>query len=130
MMSAPDGQFGVLLSLVYLLIAITYLGTFVIWPGAAPIRRGAGIVFDISFLCGGMLAMGELGALFYVVTLWVIFGNGFRYGQIYLMASSLLALLGFGLVLIFSPFWSHYRVLGGGLLAGLIVLPLYVSFLI
>ena len=61
---------------------------------------------------------------------WVILGNGFRFGVKYLFAASFVAVVGFGTVIAVSEFWRTHLAMSAGLLAGLVVLPLYVSRLI
>jgi two-component system sensor histidine kinase RpfC len=76
-----------------------------------------------------MYALGEYCAPFYVILLWVTFGNGFRYGRKYLFASAFLGTAFFSLVISTTEYWKSHLTLGIGLLLGLIVLPAYVSSL-
>ncbi|NJO54993.1 MAG: hypothetical protein HC834_00035 [Rhodospirillales bacterium] len=72
----------------------------------------------------------DAAAPFYPIYLWVALGNGFRYGTGYLLASLVISVIGFGLVLWFTPYWQAHWTLGLGLLAGLVVIPAYASTLI
>ncbi|HJX15099.1 MAG TPA: hypothetical protein VJ386_05145, partial [Candidatus Deferrimicrobiaceae bacterium] len=56
-------------------------------PGKSPRRRVIGMVHDNGMTGYMMYALGEYCAPFYIVLLWVTFGNGFRYGRKYLFAS-------------------------------------------
>ena len=96
----------------------------------SPIRRCLGIVGDLSTTSIGIAAAGAGGAPLYVVLLWVIFGNGFRYGRRYLFAASAFGTFAFGAAIHFNPYWQNKLSLGIGLLVGLVVLPLYVSSLL
>jgi two-component system sensor histidine kinase RpfC len=99
-------------------------------PGISPHRRLIGMVTDISATCYVMHAGGEVYAPFYIILLWVIFGNGFRYGRKYLFVSTFLSVVGFALVILINDFWRTHLSIAVGLLLGLFVLPLYVSSLL
>ena len=90
-------------------------------------RRFLGIVADNAVNTYFMLVVGERGALVICVYLFVTFGNGFRFGRLYLHVSQVLSLVGFGVVMYLSPFWSLHGWIGAGFLVAIVVLPLYVS---
>ena len=77
-----------------------------------------------------MFFFGTTTVPFYIVYLWVIFGNGFRYGTPYLVLAATASTLGFGLVITNNPYWQEHVPLGIGLLTGLVVLPAYVAMLL
>jgi two-component system sensor histidine kinase RpfC len=77
-----------------------------------------------------MFLGGETISPWFGVYLWVIFGNGFRYGEKYLYLSATFSIISFSLVLLFTPFWHKTLPLGIGLLVTLFVLPGYVATLI
>src|SRR4029078_2265992 len=60
-------------------------------------RRFLGIVADNAVNTYFMLVMGEGGAVVVGVYLFVTFGNGFRFGRLYLHVSQALSLIGFGI---------------------------------
>ena len=96
----------------------------------SPVRRGLGIFGDLSTTSVGIGVAGGAGAPLYIVLLWVIFGNGFRFGRSYLFAASAFGTITFGAAIHFNPYWQGKLSLGIGLLVGLVVLPLYVSSLL
>src|SRR5712691_1087013 len=98
--------------------------------GTSRVRRMLGILFDIGMFSYGMYIGGEATAPFFPIYLWVIFGNGFRFGIPYLAAAVATSLAGFGIVVLTTEFWQAHQSLGAGLLASLVFLPLYVSTLI
>ncbi len=114
--------FNVLGWLIVLAIAVS--------PGRSVMRRAVGMVADIGFISYGIYAAGEPGVPLFIVYLWVTFGNGFRYGRIYLFAAMTLSVACFLAVLQFSEYWQQRQYLGMGILLSLLVLPLYVSKLI
>lgn len=98
-------------------------------PRLTVARRFLGIISDNAVNTYFMLVIGEGGSVVVGVYLFVTFGNGFRFGRLYLHVSQALSLLGFGVVLYFSPFWSHHLSVGAGFLLAMVVLPFYVGTL-
>lgn len=99
-------------------------------PAASRIRRLIGMVVDVGAATFCMFLAGEAGVVMIGVYLFVIFGNGFRYGSAYLMVCQLLCLAGFAAVLMLAPYWQSHQVTGWGLMVSLLVVPLYVSTLL
>jgi two-component system sensor histidine kinase RpfC len=77
-----------------------------------------------------MAGAGEAGVAMIGIYLWVTIGNGFRFGPKYLLSSYWLSLVGFGLQLLFVPFWQQHKVVGVGLLLATAIVPLYVLVLL
>lgn len=117
-------------SLFFLFFSFGLLAWIAFGTQHAGTRKIIGIAHDIGGLTGVMYAFGAATAPFYIAFLWVIFGNGFRYGTRYLTLASAASTIGFGGVIAFNPFWHAHLSLGIGLLIGLIVLPAYVATLI
>lgn len=99
-------------------------------PGASPVRRLVAIVVDLGSLSFGAYAGGDAAAAIYPIYLWVILGNGFRFGVSYLFAASVVSIIGFTTVIAVTPFWRDNLPLSIGLLIALAALPAYVSTLI
>jgi two-component system sensor histidine kinase RpfC len=114
----------------FMLLAAGLFGWIYALPGSSPVRRVLAAVLDIGTATFFMYELGEHGTPLYIVYLWTIFGNGFRYGKPYLYNSLVLAVAGFGLVLVFNDYWIENRTLGIGLLIGMVVLSLYVGRLV
>lgn len=66
----------------------------------------------------------------YPILLWISLGNGFRFGIKYLIVGAILTVSSFAVLIQFSPFWLRYPALAWGCLAGLVIIPAYVSVLI
>jgi two-component system sensor histidine kinase RpfC len=111
-------------------IAWGFLIHILIFPGVSTARRLLAMQADLWSLTFVLIVGGELIAVWYPAYLWVTFGNGFRYGNRFLLVSALTSVAGFAMVIVASPFWSANLHLASGLLAGLILLPAYVSTLI
>jgi len=120
-----------LLASSYLTISVMIFAWVVLFPGINKWRRLTGILGDIGVTTIGMiLSGGEVGTPLILVYLWVITGNGFRYGVPYLGISTVLSSAGFVLVSIIVPFWSSNIHLVIGLLAIILVIPVYMAALI
>ncbi len=99
-------------------------------PGASRARRLLGILLDNGALSLAFQMGGAVVTPFFPVYLWIILGNGFRFGLGWLRISAAAGGLGFGLVLLTTPYWSANLHLGVGLLVGLVAIPLYAEVLI
>src|SRR5882724_8441368 len=84
------------------------------------------IVADTGAVTFGMLMTEEVGALFYGIYLWVIVGNGLRYGTRSLIIAYLLSITGFVMVILFNGYWRAHSTLSIGLLLTLFLIPLYI----
>lgn len=112
--------------------ALLISAAIIIHPYTSPRRRFAGIALDIISLSLLTIVSGAESSFMYVFYLWVILGNGFRYGNEYLFFATIAGVLGFGSALIWSDFWQlpHYKAVGITLLLVLIIVPGYSAFLV
>jgi two-component system, sensor histidine kinase RpfC len=113
-----------------LVISWGILIAILINPEKSVLRRLIGMLSDMGYTSYALYGSGAVGSPLFIVYFWVIFGNGFRYGNRYLFAAMGLSVIGFTVVLFSSDFWIQYRSLGLGVALGLIVLTAYVSSLI
>ncbi|HET7911097.1 MAG TPA: ATP-binding protein [Pseudolabrys sp.] len=114
----------------YEIVSISLFVHLLCRPGISVGRRLIGMISDLGLFSYGMYVGGEAFAPLYPIYLWTIFGNGFRFGVPYLFAATATSVVGFGIAIVSAPFWHEHRGLAAGLMAGLILLPLYVSTLI
>jgi len=114
----------------FMVLAAVVFAWIYLFPAASPVRRVTASFIDIGATTFFMYNLGEYGTPFYVVYLWIIFGNGFRYGKAYLYNSLVWSVIGFSLVLAVNDYWVAHRTLGIGLLVGMIVLSSYVGRLV
>jgi len=126
----PDEIGTIAITISSLLFSAGVFTHILIHPAISPARRAIGMLHDNGMAAYMMFALGEYCAPFYIVLLWVTFGNGFRYGRLYLFGSALLGTAFFSLVILTTDYWRYHYTLGFGLLLGLIVLPAYVSSLL
>jgi two-component system sensor histidine kinase RpfC len=115
---------------VYQALSLVLFGLVLHQPGVSDKRRLAGIALDVSMFSYAMYAGGEATAPFFPFYLWLIFGNGFRFGNRYLFISMASSIVLFGAVALTNDYWRSHPSLAIGLLASLIFLPLYVALLI
>jgi len=99
-------------------------------PAPSHRRRIIAMVGDIGTLSLGLVIGAEVTASTFPIYLWIIFGNGFRFGLFFLTISSLAATICFALVILTSNYWQSFYNLSFGLLLALVVLPLYARKLI
>lgn len=99
-------------------------------PGLSFVRRMAAMGLDLGALSLGMHFGGELTSVLYPAYLWIIFGNGFRFGIPTLLVAAGAAISGFATVVATTEYWNVNIRLSAGLLLGLLILPVYAATLI
>ena len=119
-----NGLFG------FWLISIGIVAGICIWPAKNVTRRIVGMLSDVGGATFYVWLAGEAGVWMICVYLFVTFGNGFRYGRRYLFGCQALSLAGFLAAGYFVPYWIEHSTEWLGLLAALVILPLYVSTLL
>jgi len=94
-------------------------------PGKHPRRRYVTIFADLAIVTVFLHLGGKHVSTFYPLFLWIIIGNGIRFGERYLVKAVVMGACGFGSVLVFNDFWRANLEVGIGLLVGVIVLPVF-----
>jgi two-component system, sensor histidine kinase RpfC len=127
----PDSaQAPLMVSIGFTVAAFGIFAHILFQPGVSVVRRITAMLLDLSALSYGMHVGESVTALLYPIYLWVIFGNGFRFGIPYLRIAAAVGVVGFGAVIAGTEYWKENLGLALGLLAGLVVLPLYAGTLI
>jgi two-component system sensor histidine kinase RpfC len=124
LLASPE-QGGVAMLAAYIAISILVLVAMVFDPGERPARRVALMVLDLVTLSVVLHENDAIGAGLFPLYLWIIFGNGFRFGIPYLMAAAGVGIVTFTVVIMTTPVWLNNVSLAHGLLAGLLLLPAY-----
>jgi two-component system sensor histidine kinase RpfC len=93
-------------------------------------RRLFGAWLDIIGTSSFLALAGDIGVVLIGVYLWVIFGNGFRFGKRYLYHAQAISILGFLVATQVNPFWALHKPIVYGFLLMLVALPIYVAKLI
>ena len=118
-----------LATVAYTLASLVIIGRVIGIGGVSVVRRYAGMVLDNAGITYFMAMMGETGAVMFGLYLFIIFGNGLRYGRRYLLVCQVMSLLGFGAVLFVDNHWSANKSVGLACFFAILVLPFYVSVL-
>ncbi len=87
-------------------------------------KRGKFSIF-VGIMTTFLFLGGKHVAAFYPIFLWIIIGNGIRFGERLLVTGLIMGSLGFGSLLVFHPFWRSQLEVGVGLLIGVVVLPIF-----
>ncbi len=114
----------------FLMLSLGILAHIAMTPGISVPRRMVGMAADLGGTFYVMYTGGEWTAPFYIILLWVTFGNGFRFGRRYLFAATLLSTSCFTVIIRTNPYWRANATLAYGLLIGLVILPGYISSLL
>lgn len=120
-------------SMMWFYIGATVLAAaLLIDPVSSPVRRIAGICLDIITLSSAMMLAGSESIYFFGIYLWVILGNGFRFGVNYLYISLMIGVFGFMAATQIGEYWQTHqnKAIAHSLLFLLILIPLYSAFLI
>lgn len=127
---SPDMMQGMQACALYSVFALMLVAGLILHPRISHTRRIMAMIGDLTALGSEMHISGSANAGFYPLYLWIIFGNGFRFGLGYLFLTLGVALVSFGSVVVTTPYWHSKPVLSGSLLLALLVLPAYASGLI
>ncbi|MBL1142812.1 MAG: response regulator [Proteobacteria bacterium] len=93
-------------------------------------RRIFAMFIDMSTLTYMICLSNHVGSSLFFLYLWISFGNGFRYGNKYLFASSSLSVIGFAIVITNNEYWIEQKILSYGIIFSIIFLTAYLSSLI
>lgn len=93
-------------------------------------RRLGGLILDITGTTLAFVLAEDLSAFFYPVYQWIIVGHGLRYGKQAIVIASGLAVVGFGIAIMLTPYWQENMLVASGLIIGLVILPMYLFALI
>lgn len=118
------------LSALYWVVAIGLFAHILRFPGTSIPRRITALSLDMLFLSAELHVGGEITSAFAPIYLWVILGNGFRFGVLWLRGAMAIAIAGFLAVWASTPFWYEQPHLSGGFLLGLVAIPAYAGTLI
>ncbi|MBK1725110.1 ATP-binding protein [Thiocystis violacea] len=118
------------MAIIFALVSVGLLVAVLKDFGPVPVRRILGILLDLSVTSVAMGFAGEAGAPLLAIYLWVIVGNGFRYGTQYLGIAAVVSLIGFAGVALYSPFWRQHPLFSASFMLILLVIPAYVAALL
>ncbi len=93
-------------------------------PGKYFYRRFIAIVADIGFVSYLTYMMGINSIIFYPLFLWIIMGNGIRFGEKYFYTALAVTVFFLSFAIYFNPFWSTHADLGMALIISLILITM------
>lgn len=85
---------------------------------------------DIATITYCISVLGDLSPFYYAIYIWLILGNGLRFGQASLIISNAFSLIGFCVAYFINDFWQENLNLWVGLFLLLILTPLYILILL
>jgi len=116
---------GLVVCLLYLVFAVAWYVMVYRLPGKWPKRRYVTIFADLGIMTYWLHFGDKHVASYYPIFLWVIIGNGIRYGERHLKVAIVTGALGFGSLLVFNDFWKSHMEIAAGMLLGVLVLPVF-----
>ncbi len=122
------GELAVYIS--YTAFCLIIFAHILLRPQACHTRRIIAMIGDFSVLLSEMLIRGEGTAFLFPLFIWVVLGNGFRFGLRYLAVATAAGVGAFGAVIATTPFWQSQPSLSAGLLGGMCLVSLTVAPLI
>lgn len=118
------------LSLLYTFCSLAIFAAILINPVPSPARRVTGITLDALTLSFLMYHSGDGSVPLFFIYLWIILGNGFRFGIKYLYICQAISLAGFFGVIYGGEYWIENRSFASSLFVMLCLIPLYAAFLL
>jgi two-component system sensor histidine kinase RpfC len=122
--------YAVTITSMYLAVSVVLTSLVLFFHNKSVLRRLAGAWVDVGAVTALMAFTGDLGVILVGGYLWVIFGNGFRFGRRYLVHAQLLSVVGFILATQANSYWKDHATMQYSMLLMLLALPIYVAALI
>lgn len=110
---------------IYFIFSASLTLHILIKPDSSKTRQWLAMFADIGAVTFEMLITQHASVLFFGIYLWVIVGNGLRYGATLLAGAYICSLAGFSAVMVFNDYWRANPVLSLGLMITLLLIPLY-----
>lgn len=110
----------------YLIFSILLTVYVLFKPNASKRRVFLTMICDIGATTYVMLISHDTGPIFFGIFLWVIVGNGIRFGTWSLITSYFSSIIGFTLVILVNDYWISNPRLSIGLMLTLTLIPPYI----
>ena len=128
--SSNNDSIALIILGVFLSLAVILIGVILYTKKSSTLRRLAGAWLDQGSTALFMVYTDEAVTVLMGIYLWVIFGNGFRFGNRYLFHAQILSIFGLIAATQINPYWQAHQPIVWGMILMLIALPLYVAALI
>lgn len=109
----------------FFLYSFVVLISFYFKPTKSITRRVSGIVADVFAISYVLASTGEIGAAWAGVYIWIVVGNGGRFGKNYLLLATALATAGFLITTELNEFWLQHTALAVGFFITIIGISLF-----
>ncbi|MGK9233585.1 hypothetical protein KXS07_33425 [Inquilinus limosus] len=109
---------------VYIALNACVFAHILLYPGICRPRRIFSILNDFVSLFWVMHLGDEITTILFPIYLWVILGNGFRFGIRFLALATTVALASFGTLVATTPFWRSQPTLSAGLIGSMLMVSL------
>jgi len=109
---------------IYIFLNICVLTHILLHPDVCHPRRIFSIFNDFISLFWVMHLGDEITAILFPIYLWVILGNGFRFGIRFLALATTIGLASFGVLAATTPFWQSQVAVSAGLAGSMLVVSL------
>ncbi len=83
-----------------------------------------------SIMTAYVMTVGNVGTMFFAVYLWIILGNGMRFGQRLLISCQIFSLTAFSISVVLTPFWHQHIELAISFIVTLVLVPSYFGVLV
>jgi two-component system sensor histidine kinase RpfC len=112
---------------VFLLFLVAYTAANFFWITKSPVfnkyRVVFSILFDVSAVSLGIYYLEWASLVVYPIYLWIIAGNGMRFGPKFLFIAMAVTLTEFTLIIFNHPFWLQNYQMSYGLITIIVILP-------
>lgn len=108
-------------------VALSVVVAIIYGTGHPTLRRLFGNIVDVAIISYAIYTVEAYTLGLLSVYLWVILGNGFRYGLGYLWWTTALTIVGFSLAIFYSDGWYIPSIPWANAVLVLVALPLYCS---
>ena len=129
LLGAPSALPRTLLGLsgIYGLLALGWHLLVTRCPGCWPPRQRVILLLDLSVVGAATWVAGSAGIAFYPLLLWIIIGNGIRFGPRQLAVATAAGVPVFALAMLAGGVAAEMPVVFAGLIAGLLLLPRFMQ---
>jgi two-component system sensor histidine kinase RpfC len=125
------GNYPFIIGNIAYLIAVLGVPAWMLFnPGMSPTRRIYGIVLDVTAIGAAMILGEEHATAIYVLYIWITTGNGFRFGQKYLLIALALGVISLCVVSQYSEQFINNNSLIYELIGVYVLFTAYVNSLV
>lgn len=121
----PNQQLAIWVLIAYGFYSISLYLAIKRYPRPIVWRRGLAIISDFAVVSFGFSIAGSFGGVFYPLLLWIVVGNGLRFGVPYLLFAMVIGVTTLTIAVNSSDYWNQHIALSIGLIIGMIILPLF-----